>query len=707
MAPGGKASKWETPAVKQNPRRLPPELSSLSPTSSAPHRRSSEGREPLNQSTSPSQSKIHISSLPRPAYNSPRSGGEGKCDKQRDPLSFSRICQRLKQLALHSMIPVPVSSPPSSSIPTTASSPSTYSPQAPKPGVPGSALEPHPTITSHLIAQPRPRDKPSRIPILQPSLKTTRTSSLVHLNLRRGLQSLQLHNRQPTQALNLTVEPADSHHCGFTSRVAGGSLIRSSYLCGIQKNCKVRFKQDQEMASGKERMGSLSADDGRSKPPESSPDMRHDSSHNAEMVDSPITSTPAHKVASTPSTAGFTPSSRPVTRSMARVNSANPSVTFMAGTSLRERLQRSAKKPIPTLDIPNLESSRDIDYGGVKQDDEVDEDENGVGIAMKDRGEPLISPHLEKPPRKRPSTDRLRVPTRRSTRINDRKLAIEQPVDLTVAAPAKKRARRAGNTKIPLPLSQLRRSPRFLKPLTEFHKYPDLPRELQIMVWEAAIEARLVYICNRTSAASSIVPFGVQNKLPTWFMTCSTSVWVARLHYQKLFALHSRPIPPLNITMIDLTTIQDVSPNNDIVIFEPCHNGCRGYHCARHQYCDTDRSAVRFLAVQTESPSLPPTADPCWETVTRSWPNVETLYLMRVAVKGVDKRDKAMIRVKCNAHETTLLTRFEQWKKELGADAKLTKLDFVVVVEKESTIMGPYQSVADRKTGQPEDIILD
>lgn len=372
---------------------------------------------------------------------------------------------------------------------------------------------------------------------------------------------------------------------------------------------------------------------------------------------------------------------------------------------LRERRLATLRgyKPSPTLTLIS-----DGGPGGKPYKVEIRErttsDESSADSEMRDQDQPLVTPPLEGHSRKHPLTGQLRVPAL----IDDGQSTIDDTVYTEDAEPPKKRFRivdkkdKKGKAKVRT--LYLRRSPRFVKPLTEFHKYPFLPEELKIMIWEAAIEPRVVYICNRAAASWGGLHFGVQNKMPAWFATCHTSAWVARLHYQKMFALQTQ----FNIVW-NQRTIQDVSPNNDIVLFEPCHSGCRGCHCARHQYTAADRAAVRYLAIQTESPNLTAATEPCWQSVTRSWPNVETLYLMRLAIKGLDKRDKAMIRVKKNDLETTLLNRFEEWKKDAGADVKIRNIEFVAVVQKEGPILKPkdrYQSVHDRLTGLPEDIIL-
>ncbi|KAI2466072.1 hypothetical protein F4781DRAFT_369305 [Annulohypoxylon bovei var. microspora] len=444
---------------------------------------------------------------------------------------------------------------------------------------------------------------------------------------------------------------------------------------------------------------------------ESVVDLDDDDVQDVEMEDSPMTMTPEGQTVMAPSTLGSRTFARPVTRSISKLSSAEPlEAMSYTTTSLRARLQTSSKKPmIPTLNLSKLEESKDIKYCNERrvneQDGERDEDEVIVGSETKDEDSSLISPSLLKLLRKHPDIGQLRMPLRRSARIGDHQAPTNDPVASTSTTLSKTRARRVGGrrTRANRAKAYPRRSPRLWKPLTEFHQYVRLPPELKMMIWEAAIEPRLLYICNRSSISHAGATFGAQNRPPTWFNTCHLSRWIAQLHYQKRFGLHDPLVPALGPK-----TIQDTN-TNDIVTFEPCHGACRGCHCARHQYCEADRSAVRFLAVQTESPHLPVTTEPCWQTITRSWPNVETLYLMRIAVRGVDKREKAMIRVRANNHEVALLRRFDQWKRNEGKDVKVNRLEFVQIVQKENGTGNPkdqYRSVNDRLTGFPEDIIL-
>ncbi|KAL7625249.1 hypothetical protein AAE478_004464 [Parahypoxylon ruwenzoriense] len=430
--------------------------------------------------------------------------------------------------------------------------------------------------------------------------------------------------------------------------------------------------------------------------------LSHDDSQDADMADSLITATPTQPDAPTPLTAGSAFSSRPITRSMTKALFGQSHATSSTGISFRERLSESSGKAATRLHSSNLEDSRDITYEDAEQENgDHDEVESEVG----NQGLSLVSQGLEEPKRIHPATGQLRVPTRQSACINDPKLVSRDStpsssMTLTSGRPRKKGKK--GQAKTDFLGRYVRRSARLAKPLVEFHKFPELPPELQIMVWEFAVEPRAVYICNRSSLAHSGIPFGVQNRFPSWFMTCNLSAWVALSQYQRLFSLQG-PMPT-----VGRRTSQSVNPTVDIVIFEPCHSGCRGYHCARHQYDDESRSAVRFLAVQTESPNLVPATEPCWQSLTRSWPNIETLYLMRVAVKGISRQDKAIIRVKTNDHEKTLLERFEQWKKGPGMHMKISKLEFVMVTEKDTTatVDSRYRNIIDRATGLPEDIIL-
>ncbi|KAI1415409.1 hypothetical protein F5Y13DRAFT_196740 [Hypoxylon sp. FL1857] len=427
------------------------------------------------------------------------------------------------------------------------------------------------------------------------------------------------------------------------------------------------------------------------------PDPERNGVQDVDMADSPATMTPAHTTGPTSSTRPF---ARPTTRSMTKPGDVMVAMPY-GQSSFRERLQRSSKKTLPTPSLSGLEEAKSIVYGDEDHGNEPQAGEDNVDSEMQDQDKPLVSPTLKKHSGKHPKTKQPRMPTRQSARLGGHKSEEAGPLDL--APTVKKRARKSvAKAKPSLGLRYLRRSRRLSKPLTEFHLFGKLPNELKIMVWEFAITPRLLYIRNR-AALLQVMWFGLHIPSPGWFMTSTLSLWVSRLHYQQRFSMD------LTNHAFNVPTAQDFT-HSDIVIYEPCHGACRGCHCARHQYSQADRSAVRFLAVQTESQNLPADVEPCWQSITRSWPNVETLYLMRIAVRGTSRFDKAMIRVHPNDFELQLLTKFEEWKKGDGKDVTISKLEFVVVVPKE----GPntdyrqrYRSVDDRVTGRPEDIILE
>ncbi|KAI0599127.1 hypothetical protein F4775DRAFT_128219 [Biscogniauxia sp. FL1348] len=480
------------------------------------------------------------------------------------------------------------------------------------------------------------------------------------------------------------------------------------------------------------------------------PHLPYEGARDEEMENAFLMATPQHKIASAPFIEA-SGSSRPMTRSMTRVHfDAILTTTPGTRTRLQDRLLNSSAKATVGDSTSILEDSRDVVYAGevhdvgADLDEDVDldvdldvgldenededndamEDEDGDGGDSYDNDEaeeedsemaddvlhnPRAPSRGGRATRRHPEVGQLRMP-RRSARIGARKATTRDstpsaalstlPKDSErIRRRQKKEQIRKGNKAAPV-----RRSPRLAKPLAEFQKYPQLPNEIKIMIWEAAINPRLMYICNRSSLLHASAQFGVQNKRPTWFMTCRLSVWVAKRHYRKMFALHNPMLPQL-----DFTLMQDVNPHLDIIIFEPCHGGCRGYYCASHQYHEADRSAVRYLAVQIDSPNLDPSADAGWITISKSWPNVETLYFMKPAIKGPDMREKALIRVKEGEHEAGLRRRFDDWKKEAGKDKKVLAIEFVKVVEREADtkdVQFRYKNVEDRKTGLPEDIIL-
>ncbi|KAK6858073.1 hypothetical protein PG995_005772 [Apiospora arundinis] len=366
---------------------------------------------------------------------------------------------------------------------------------------------------------------------------------------------------------------------------------------------------------------------------------------------------------------------RPQTRSMTKGSKT---------TTIFAQLETGSSRPKRTL---KLEDSRDIDYstgqstGNFTGDSTVFVNSDHQARMKKTRVGPL---------RKSPSSRRKIDLNRDSTPAENNK--INSSSGASSETPRKRRRTMADTHPQSLPL---RRSKRLSKPLTEFQKYAELPNELKLAIWEAASAPRLVYIRNRTAPNFG---FDVQNAAPTWFETDVSSAEVSSKRYRKMFG-HRNPV--------DNRTVQYVNPNADIVLLEPCCSGCRGYHCVRNQFTETDREAIRHLAVQTESIWLTPATMACWETISLAWPNVETLYLVQMAttvITGDNKVEKALVRLKEEAREQDLRKRFDVWKKtEHGKDRALFDLEFVAVVPKSNN---GYKDVAKRRTGGSDDIII-
>ncbi|KAI0145186.1 hypothetical protein GGR57DRAFT_306226 [Xylariaceae sp. FL1272] len=347
------------------------------------------------------------------------------------------------------------------------------------------------------------------------------------------------------------------------------------------------------------------------------------------------------------------------------------------------RLEDARDIPVqPTtqaLDLPAYQDNIDV------EDDEADEDED--------------TPEL--PQRARPTLGGLRP--RRSSRIRDKVPDQHRaPSPSTILSVVRGKTSRVQKRSIKVAPGTLRRSPRLTKPLDKFHKYSDLPNELKIMIWEAAVEPRVVYINNRSSNQLQGQAFGVQNKRPMWFMTCRLSVWAAKKAYTKMFAISNTPYA--NGVFVPT---QDVSPSVDYVIFEPCHGGCRGYFCAQ-TYSLGDRALVQNLVVQIDSFHLAPGSEPGWASISRTWTSVRTLYMMKQPIiKGLDQRDKALIRVKETDRDVGLRKAFDAWKKGPGQSSRIVRLEFIQVVEAEpdKPITERYLGVTSRQTGSPGDII--
>ncbi|KAI2633919.1 hypothetical protein GGS21DRAFT_119286 [Xylaria nigripes] len=408
--------------------------------------------------------------------------------------------------------------------------------------------------------------------------------------------------------------------------------------------------------------------------------------------------------------------SRPVTRSTRKgyfdsILVDNSSIPSRAHERLRDVVTDNNEAAVRTS---RLEDARDIQYA-VIEIHEGDDDWDPEPPELPELNPRPVS-HDDELEKGHPTVGGLRVP-RRSDRLRAKNRAAREPspsTALSIVPNPQNRIQKRRKRVLTQPssvITPLRRSARLSKPLEVFHKYPELPTELQLLIWEAAVQPRLTYICNRSSALGHAHNFGIQNKIPSWFMTCQMSIYVAQRYYKKLFGqsrmLGHIPIalqPPMDHSL----RAQDINPESDIVIYEPCHSGCRACYCAQ-QYRREDRAAVRKLAVQIDSQNLPPSSEPGWVTVSKAWPNLTTLFMMKPAVKGLDSSEKAMIRIKEGDHEVALRKLFEAWKKGAGKTQSLNTLEFVQVVEQEpgtKDIKSRYQSVEQRRTGLAEDIIL-
>lgn len=359
----------------------------------------------------------------------------------------------------------------------------------------------------------------------------------------------------------------------------------------------------------------------------------------------------------------------PVTRSMARWQRTSHA-NNTPQTHLMGKLLDASSRADDRITASNLEDARDIEYIEVQDPDEEVEEYRDTGLT-KSRKRKLRASTENRDASQAGVSGGGSIPAKPATR----------PVRSQSSGPSKRQKRLTGGAhKLPL-----RRSARLAKPLTHFHKYSMLIPELRIMVFEAVVSPRLVYVRNRSDP--------VRQPSPSWFMTNSISVAVAKASYQRLFG-------------------QDVNPWMDIVALEPCCGGCRAYHCAHRNFSEDDRNAVRLLAVQMEPhwlETLPYLVSPVWATINMAWPSVETLYLMQRGLVGDSSEEKAVLRCYEGPREANLRSRFDKWKKTAGAEAKMTRLEFVVVAPMESSSKSPlkrYQDVEERATGRPGDIIV-
>ncbi|RYO77143.1 hypothetical protein DL766_008405 [Monosporascus sp. MC13-8B] len=391
-----------------------------------------------------------------------------------------------------------------------------------------------------------------------------------------------------------------------------------------------------------------------------------------------------------------------VTRSMAKAQfdftiNSTPGST----TRFEERLRNAFSKSTPHAHSSSLEESRTITYENADEDEEVADDDNGgedIAEAVSWRSTAKSGLARVRSSRKRRGrSSARRYIGRKVSKVSTRDSTPSDAMTSTTGDGDRPRKRR----RVDLAPRNLptRRSARLSKPLTVFHKYPELPPEIKMMIWEAAIEPRVVYFRNIFTQPPIPYPT-VQNKAPLWFMACKMSLKIALQNYENLFPLRD---PTGKVTR------QPINVAVDIVLLEPCCNGCRAKNCASRNFDANDRASIRSLAVQTDSPYLMPTVQPCWSSIMDSWPNVETLYLLHLALKGENPRARAMIRMQEGLREQRLRKRFDDWKKDVGKDKALKRLEFVTMAEVESNVQhlkDRYKYTYCRKTGLPEDIII-
>ncbi|KAI1856136.1 hypothetical protein JX265_011851 [Neoarthrinium moseri] len=527
------------------------------------------------------------------------------------------------------------------------------------------------------------------------SLAATQTSITVSLLVicafcLSSLRSL----RPPSQNLtpflqpHLCVYPGDAgrnHRRQVTGALSVAAISPRVFLYQIwDPKDSLRQRTTAEKSIMRESIESTQSDGGGGAGFEAQAQLLYDDSSDVAMSGADIVLATPHQVIDDGFVAPSGPlqadASYPNTRSQARRQSLKNAV--VRPTPFLSRLQTASTAPTVANSGSRLEDARDIRYAG--EDEDQDEETTGSSTGGAVGGLSLV-----------PDSDLRQLGARRrSPKIKTPKTALSSGISSRKPRFSRPKVQRQ-------PGYPPRRSARLARACTEFPKYSALPDELKILIWHHAVTPRLVYIRNRVAPAWTP---SIQTRRPKWFMADGISQEAAREAYQKMFAVTS-PFAGGSNTL----TRQDVNPNTDIIILEPCCNGCRGRYCASIQFSEDDRRAVRFLAVQTDSPNLAPQAKPCWETITSAFCNTETLYLMKTALKGDQQGDKALIRIREGDREVSLRKGFDEWKKGAGKDKALTKLEFVVVTNSDhetEKVADRYKDVEERKTGLPEDIII-
>ncbi|KAJ9131233.1 hypothetical protein NKR23_g11801 [Pleurostoma richardsiae] len=283
---------------------------------------------------------------------------------------------------------------------------------------------------------------------------------------------------------------------------------------------------------------------------------------------------------------------------------------------------------------------------------------------------------------------------------------------LRLSTPSGQNKKRGGVRKKPaVPLELLRRSRRLAAkqgPAKTFDRFfRRLPGELQLIIWDIAVadesNARCVVVRN-SSAAGFASDAITNNPMPPLWRACVDSRAAMLRCYRLMFgrldpAASSGRSPPTTHRDPDA---QLFDPSRDVALFQPCGIGCRGAHCAKRQFSLYDRVHVRAIAVQMEPHWVAAVSSPIWLTIITSFPNLETLYVIRKKVfgsapyePGWDEdlastadvpRSLARVRFLEDA-EQLLWHRFLTWKRRVASlddDQRkaLKNIEFVTVVER-------------------------
>jgi hypothetical protein len=285
--------------------------------------------------------------------------------------------------------------------------------------------------------------------------------------------------------------------------------------------------------------------------------------------------------------------------------------------------------------------------------------------------------------------------------------------------------------------------------------FQQLPPELKIAIFERTAIGRSILLPNPKAGGFKWTDMpqykkNINDKLHTRHL-CSASHQATRLSYAERFA-HKAPTTQIRRTVEHTDSIQSsdgtgralrlifvakheeisvpkvtpmekyllFSSKHDVIIYQGCHNWCRGRHCAE-DFSAEDRAAVQELAIQMEDREIAamPKVPPSYKSVTFSWPNIKTLYYIKnyvdtfggrrnyfAAPKPPQAVSWALLRAMEDEDDEELRKEFEKWKAgEEGQKVKLQQIVFVVVTAKKAA---GYNGILTnlRATGMDEDIII-